>query len=81
MCNRKAILVLVVSAGECLSYINICPSKTCIHLSAFSCGATSEKLPEEYSPYTLCSGIVDYDFYVPEGSSLGIMKVLFHGHN
>ena len=31
--------------------------------STFSC----ERLPDAYTPYLFCSGVVTYDFYVPVG--------------
>ena len=33
--------------------------------NSFSC----EQLPKAYDPYTYCSGVVDYDFLVPYGST------------
>ena len=33
--------------------------------NSFSC----EQLPKAYDPYTFCSGVVDYDFLVPYGST------------
>mmetsp|Transcript_12517 Transcript_12517/g.18903 ORF Transcript_12517/g.18903 Transcript_12517/m.18903 type:complete len:770 (+) Transcript_12517:107-2416(+) len=42
----------------------------------FIATVSSETLPDAYNPYTLCSGVVDYDFFVPEGSSADELNAL-----
>lgn len=39
---------------------------TSVHASTFSC----ERLPEQYTPYLFCSGVVLYDFFLPDGTSV-----------